>query len=50
MLEEWVTEQRRLKLQALERHVRWELEREACSRLGTYARYGLAKQWYWCQR
>ena len=41
---------RRLKLQALERHARRDLEREACSRQETYGRFSLAGQGYWCQK
>ena len=47
---EWGAERRRLKLQALEKHARWELEREACSSLETYCTCHLARQRYWCQR
>ena len=47
MLEGWLAEQIRLKLQAQARHT---LEREACIRQETYSRYDLARQWYINQR
>ena len=50
MLEEWVVKRRGLKLQALEKNARQELEREACIRQETYGRYNLTRQWCWCQK
>ena len=50
MLEDWIAERRRLKLQALERWSSWELERESHSRLEAYGRYSVARQWYGGQR
>ena len=46
MLEEWVAEWCRLKLQAVETHARQELKKEACIRQEAYGRYDLARQCY----
>ena len=45
-----MAERRRLKLRALGKHARQELEREACIRQETYGRYNLTRQGYWCQK